>query len=140
MNDIQLNGLENYVTYTSYMPHVEVLQHQSTSQLLLLAVNDVPSAKGIITGKIFEYLATGKPILALVPPDGVAAELINRSGTGFVVPIENIDTIKNKILQLYNEWERGTLNIQPDQKIIDTYSRKSLTGELSKIFNNLTGE
>ena len=65
--------LEKYqfktITKIDYVPHNKVQQYQRNSQVLLLAINKVPSAKGIITGKIFEYLQAKRPILAIGTED-----------------------------------------------------------------------
>ena len=64
--------------------------------MLLLAVNNVKSAKGIITGKIFEYLQAKRPILAIGPVDGDLAEIINDTNSGVVIDFKDVETLKGE--------------------------------------------
>jgi glycosyltransferase involved in cell wall biosynthesis len=74
---IKENNLENHVEIIPYIPHEKVIIEQSSSQVLLLFVNNSPNAKGILTGKIFEYMASGRPILAIGPKDGDTAIILD---------------------------------------------------------------
>jgi len=74
-----------------------------------LVVNNVPSAKGIITGKIFEYLMAKRPILAIAPSDGDLAEIISKTDSGFVVGFNEKDQLKKTILDLYFRFKLGKL-------------------------------
>ena len=76
----------------------------------------IPKAEGrgagILSGKVFEYIAAGRPILALVPPDGAAAQLVRDTGMGEVVDPEDVDAIARALttidgelgVQLAGEW------------------------------------
>ena len=100
--------------------------------MLLLAVNNVPSAKGIITGKIFEYIQAKRPILAIGPEDGDLAEIIGKTQSGSI--IDNEKELKVKILSLYGKYKRG--NLQLNSKNIKKYHRRELTKHLSEIIKN----
>ena len=63
--------------------------------------------KGVLSGKVFEYVAVGRPILALVPPDGAAAELIRETGAGIVVPPDDQDAIVTALRELHERWRDG---------------------------------
>ncbi|MCX7729393.1 MAG: glycosyl transferase family 1, partial [Bacteroidia bacterium] len=65
----------NFIQYTDYLPHAKVLEQEAQSSALLLLINNAPNSKGILTGKLFEYLALQKPILAIGPTDGDAAHI-----------------------------------------------------------------
>lgn len=135
LSDIQFYDLEKYVSIVDYLPHKEVLEVQRSSQILLLVVNNVPSAKGIITGKIFEYLQAKRPILAIGPTDGDMAEIINNTNSGEIIGFEDSDDLKSVILDYYNSYKNGDLNVNSDN--IEQYHRKSLTKELSQVIKNL---
>ena len=135
LSDIQFYDLEKHVSIVDYLPHKEVLEVQRSSQILLLAVNNVPSAKGIITGKIFEYLQAKRPILAIGPTDGDMAEIINSTNSGKIIGFEDSDDLKSVILDYYNSYKNGDLNVNSDN--IEQYHRKSLTKELSQVIKNL---
>ena len=77
-----------------YAPHRRALELQRDSEALLLLIPEAGGrGRGVLSGKVFEYLAAERPILALVPPDGAAAELLRETGAGVVVAPEDIDGI-----------------------------------------------
>jgi glycosyltransferase involved in cell wall biosynthesis len=135
LKDIQFYDLENYVSIVDYLPHKEVLEVQKSSQVLLLVVNNVPSAKGIITGKIFEYLQAKRPILVIGPKNGDLAKIINNTKSGEIVGFEDSNDLKSVILDYYNSYKTGDLNINSDN--IEQYHRKNLTKQLSQVIKNL---
>jgi hypothetical protein len=101
----------------------------------LLAVNNVPSAKGIITGKIFEYLQAKRPILAIAPVDGDLAKIIKNTNSGKVVGFDEKDLLKKYIFDLYQKYKNGSLEIE--SKNIEKYKRKNLTRQLSEVIKSL---
>jgi len=118
-----------------YLPHSEVRKYQQKSQILLLIVNNVPSAKGIITGKIFEYLEAKRPILAIAPVDGDAAAIINTTNAGFVIDFNDASKLKRVILSNYRAFKKQDLRV--DSKNIDQYHRKQLTQKLATIIKTI---
>ncbi len=120
-----------------YVPHNEVKLYQDKSQLLLLAVNNVKSAKGIITGKIFEYLQAKRPILAIGPEDGDLAELLNETNAGCIIDFNNEEKLKKNILKYYKEYKENALLV--NSKNIAQYHRKELTRKLSEIIKDTVG-
>jgi len=135
LKDIKTYGLDENVQLTDYLSHVEVLRHQSSARVLLLVTNNVPSAKGIITGKIFEYLKSKRPILAIAPKDGDLAEIIEKSNSGEVIGFDDEENLKKSVLNLYSKYKKGKLYI--DSKNIDQYHRKNLTKQLAEVIKNL---
>ncbi|MGG6230571.1 glycosyltransferase family 4 protein [Tenacibaculum sp. SDUM215027] len=123
------------ITKIAYVPHKEVQQHQKTSQVLLLAVNKVPSAKGIITGKIFEYLQAKRPILAVGPEDGDLAEILAKTKSGAIVDFDDVVRMKKEIKLLYNQYKKGALEVNSEN--IEQYHRKKLTEKLSIILKQV---
>ncbi|CAM1349026.1 glycosyltransferase family 4 protein [Tenacibaculum crassostreae] len=119
----------------SYVPHSEVQEYQKTSQVLLLAVNNVPSAKGIITGKIFEYLQAKRPILAIGPKDGDLAEILAKTNAGVIVDFDDKKQLKKEIMRLYADYKKGNLRV--DSNNIEQYHRKKLTEQLSIILKQV---
>ena len=89
------------VSKIDYVPHNEVKLYQKQSQVLLLVVNNVPSAKGIVTGKIFEYLQAKRPILAIGSEDGDLAEILNDTNAGSIFNFDEKRKLKAEILGLY---------------------------------------
>ena len=128
--------LEKNVHFLGYKSHSEVNALQYKSQVLILIVNNVPSAKGIVTGKIFEYLKVRKPILAIAPVNGDLAEIVTQTQSGYVIDFNDKVGLKNTILELYAKFKEGKLTV--NSKNIEHYHRKELTKKVSEIINNLT--
>ena len=136
LEEISTNKLEDNVELVAYVSHNKVIEYQKKSQVLLLLLNNVPSAKGIITGKIFEYLMVNRPILAIAPKDGDLAEILNTTNAGNVVDFEDRVTFKNIILELYSKYKQGNLSV--NSKNIEQFHRKELTKKVAEILNELT--
>jgi glycosyltransferase involved in cell wall biosynthesis len=90
------------------------LELQRDSEALLLLIPESGGrGRGVLTGKIFEYLAAERPILAVVPPDGAAADLVRETGAGVVVPPDDEDAIREALLDLHRRWKAGGLDGTP---------------------------
>ncbi|PJA95617.1 MAG: hypothetical protein CO129_10815, partial [Ignavibacteriales bacterium CG_4_9_14_3_um_filter_34_10] len=115
--------------------HSESTRLISNADMLLLIIPDTKNNKGILTGKIFEYLATKNPILGYGPIDGDAAEILNQTNCGKM--FEHGDKCTEYILQTFANWEKE-IPFNPDSDFISQYSRKSLTQALARIFSEMT--
>jgi glycosyltransferase involved in cell wall biosynthesis len=132
-------GLEENVKLVNYVPHKECLELIMNSQaLLLLITTESPRGEGILTGKLFEYLASRKPIIAIAPPNGLAAKIIKSLGVGAVVSPWDVSLIKKTLDTFYEQWKRGELFRAEGN--ISNYSRKFLTQQLAQIFENVSCE
>lgn len=129
-------GLEKYVQYTEYLPHGEIGGVQKASQVLLLLLNNTPNAKGILTGKFFEYLASERPILCIGLTDGDAAKIIDNTKAGYTVGFEDSVSMKKTILRLYDDYKNDKLIVNSQN--INQYSRRNLTHQLADLMNNLS--
>lgn len=122
-------GLSDAVIHIPYLPHDQVITEQRKSSMLLLVVNQTKNAKGIVTGKVFEYLASGRPILAIGPPDGDLAAILADCGAGPVVDYNDKDGM---LKALENP-------VSADPSAIAQFRREALTRKLCDgVFNNLT--
>ena len=119
-----------------YLKHEEVSKYQSTSQVLLLCINNVPSAKGIITGKIFEYLQSKRPILAIGPENGDASVILKNTNAGCIFDFNEKEKLKAYILSLYKQYKVSSLVVE--SKNIEQYHRRNLTEKLANVINNIT--
>ncbi|MCK5815354.1 MAG: glycosyltransferase family 4 protein [Flavobacteriaceae bacterium] len=131
LDELDNNNLGKNLNLIDYLAHNEVQLHQRSAQVLLLAINDVPSAKGIITGKIFEYLVAKRPILAIGPVDGDLAQILNDTDSGVIIDFKNAVSLKSTILELYKKYKNESLKV--NSKNIEQFHRKNLTEKLSKL-------
>ncbi|MEO9511637.1 MAG: glycosyltransferase family 4 protein [Flavobacteriaceae bacterium] len=129
LETIKQNGLQPYVDQLGYLTHEEVLKAQQKSQILLLLEIDSEETKGIIPGKLFEYLNAGRPILAIGPSGWEAGGIVEKTNAGARFTQEETTRIKDLLLTWFNSYQKGRLNLSP--KGIQQYHRKELTKELA---------
>ena len=137
LQEIKAHGLDPYVQVVPYVPHEEVGAIQQSSQVLLLLVNRSANAKGILTGKLFEYLASGRPILCIGPEDGDAARIIRETQAGTTVGFEAKDAMKATLQDLFDRYREGKLATQAGQAA-EPYSRRTLAAAYGKLLDQLT--
>ena len=133
-------GLEENVRFVGYVPHRKGLEFMVNAQVLLLLIT-IEGSKGerILTGKLFEYLASRKPIIALVPENGLAANVIKSLNAGTVVSPRDVQRVKKVIASYFDQWMEEKLSEATDvTSNITLYNRKVLTGKLARIFDKLT--
>jgi len=128
-------SLTNQINIVGYVPHDECIKRQLQSDVLVLIEGTGKGSDAFYTGKIFEYMNTNRPVLAILPEKGAAAELVRKTKIGKVAHTDNIHEIKKVILDYYNKWCEGKLTFSPDWTEIEKYERKELTKELASIFD-----
>jgi len=136
LESIKRNGIENYVELIPYIPHNQVAEEQQKSDALLLFINNTPNAKGVLTGKIFEYMASGRPILCIGPEDGDSARILSETRTGVTAGFDDKSKMKAVILDWMVKHTENQL-VANDTEAVEKYSRRNLTKEFVKILNGL---
>jgi len=134
-DDIGKYGLKTYLNKISYLTHKEVTTLQEQAQVLLLLVNKTPNAKGIITGKFFEYMAARRPILVIGPVGGDVDKILTETKVGLLADYDDAATLEKNILEYYSLYKAG--NLTSSGTNIEKYSRKSLTGEMANVLNTI---
>lgn len=135
LDKLNQKGILQFVRSSESVSHKEAIRYQKKSQLLLITVNKTGDSKGMVTGKIFEYLVSGRPILAIGPEDGDLANILKETGTGVILDFENIIELKQRILGFYEAYKNKSLKVNP--KNLDKYSRKNLTKNMADFLNTL---
>lgn len=129
LGTIERVGLNAYVNNLGYVSHKEAIAHQRKSQVLLLIEIDSIDTKSIIPGKLFEYMVSTRPIIAIGPKDSDFAEIITQTNTGVFFEYSDKVKLKSVILDYYNQFLQGKLQSHPVG--LQQFSRKSLTQELA---------
>ena len=135
-SSLRNNNLSKYTTYLGYVKHKKALEMLKRSTLLLLLIPNTKKNKGIVTGKLFEYLAMNNFILGFGPPDGDAAHILNTTGTGKMFEYSDGEVVQNLISYLFKKWKKNT-SIPLNSHNITQFSRKNLTKKLVHTFKNL---
>ncbi|MBI3509973.1 MAG: glycosyltransferase family 4 protein [Bacteroidetes bacterium] len=131
------NAAKEKVKFLPHVPHHEAVKQMCSGDLLLLVIPDAKGNKGILTGKLFEYLATQKTILCIGPEDGDAAGIISSCGAGMTFDYENENGMKKFILEKYSEWKLKGKTSGADHEAIKKFSREEQAGELLKVLGSL---
>lgn len=126
---IKKYGLEPFVTVEGYVGHDVAITYQQKSQVLLLAEMDSGETKGIIPGKLFEYMAAGRPILGIGPRDWEVATIVSQTKTGAIFDYTSRSDLKNVLLNWFQQYENQDLNVHSVG--VATYSRRELTRQLA---------
>jgi glycosyltransferase involved in cell wall biosynthesis len=138
---IRKYDLSGMIERRGYLPHRDALKILTQADLLLLVVSEARDTELISTGKIYEYLYAQKPILAMVPQDGVAASLIKQFNAGQTIAPNDIIGIERALKSCYAELEswRGRINATPPiyAKDLEFFDRKYLTSNLAEFLNKI---
>ena len=124
-------GLEENWEEVAYVPHEELLNYQRASKVLLVSINNTPNATGILPGKFFEYLASGRPILAIGPKKSDIGTVLDKTNAGFIVDPDDLDGMKSVILSLF----RNESNLVRIEESVQAFSRKQITKQLVELLN-----
>jgi glycosyltransferase involved in cell wall biosynthesis len=117
-------------------PYFEALGSLRSASVLLIVVPPEGGA-GNHTGKLFPYLASGRPILLQAPKSNVAAELVRRSRSGIVIPPDDVDGVANALKTLYADWKRGVGLPDQDRELVARYEANPQAVQLGTLLDRL---
>ena len=132
---IQKYGLMDQCIALGYLSHQKAIQLQYNSQVLLLIEMNLPETKAIIPGKLFEYLAAKRPILAIGPVDSDVEKIIEETNSGSYFDYSEKEKLKKQIGLFYSEYREGHLTL--NSKGLSKFSRKTLTSKMSDLIKSL---
>jgi hypothetical protein len=137
INDSKNYHLESIVQIHGQISHEESIQKQRESQVLLLLTWNDPKEKGVYTGKIFEYLAARRPILAIGLQGSIATDLLTLTKTG--VTVSSDAEIREHILQLYQDYnENGFVKYKGDISEIERYSQREMARKFADVLEDIS--
>jgi len=134
---IEKNQLENHVVKIEYLPHDQIAGVLKSAHLLYLPINNTPKPNSIIPGKIFEYLASGRPVLGTGPVGGDSAAILKKTKSGIMVDFEDEVSLKKVVLDYFSEYGKQE---QVPYQAPPEYSRRNLTARMVDIFNQILQE
>ena len=134
ISSIKEHGLEKYMNLMGYVSHETALKEQKSSQVLLLIEINSPETKCIIPGKLFEYMVSERPILALGPVGADFEQIIKSTNTGVFFTYNEKEALKSQISIYFESFLMKNLSVHAVG--LQKYSRKSLTGDLARLLNS----
>ncbi|SHG35567.1 glycosyltransferase family protein [Chryseobacterium vrystaatense] len=131
LQSIESSNLKNHILNLGYISHDKAVEEMANSNLLLITNFPNASSRGIIPGKIFEYLATGKQIISFGPDQADVARILDETGAGKHFSYQESKLVKDFILEKYELWKKG--NLLENVQNIEQFSRRNLTKKLAEI-------
>ncbi len=131
LQEIRDHGLGEQLEVLPHMEHLDGLRVLGTSAVLLLPLNDSPNAREILPGKMYEYMALGRPILAIGPPGSDCEVILTGAGAGSYHPFGDVTGISSALKQNFLLWQKGEKHSLPRE--IEKFSRRHLAGEMIRI-------
>lgn len=131
LHSIENSSLKNHILNLGYLAHGKAVKEMQNSNLLLITNFPNESSRGIIPGKIFEYLASGKQILSFGPDKADVAKILEETQAGKHFSYQDTEAVKSFILEKFNLWKNGSL--LENTQHIEQFSRKNLTQQLTEV-------
>lgn len=132
---VEKYGLRDYTDFVEFIPHDEAVKLQQQAQVNLLVINNSPNSRTIIPGKLYEYLGSGRPLLAIGPKDSDSAKVIEMTRGGVVHEYDDIEGLKNRILDYFALYNEGKLNGNAEG--IQQFTRRYLAGKYAAVLDSL---
>ncbi|MFM2250564.1 MAG: hypothetical protein RLZZ358_1491 [Bacteroidota bacterium] len=124
--------LQRHIHFAGYVSHQEVFDFYAKADALVLILTDTKNAKGNIPGKLFEYLATGLPVLALGDPQGDSSEILSQAGAGAVLSHGDQPAMRQALRRLYQ-----TAGAQQSVGSLEAYSRKTGSKQVAELLDRV---
>ena len=128
-------GLESSLINMGYQTHSVAVDQQRQASVLILPLRKEPEYRAVLPGKLFEYLASQRPILGIGQPDGAMAMIVNETGTGTVIDWNDKEGISQYIEQCWKRHLEGRLS--SDGADLSRFTRRSLTRRMAGLFDKI---
>lgn len=135
--DIAENGLSDNFKDLGYVPHAQSVAWQKRADILLLPLRKEEESKAILTGKFFEYLAAGKPILAFGPTDGDLADILKKTSAGTICEFADEDSVRKAFTNLWAGRGKITETTSEAEEERQKFSRKKQAGDFAEMLNRI---
>ena len=136
LESLRAEGLEGCLTDMGYQPHSVAVDEQRKASLLILPLRKEPEYKAVLPGKLFEYLASWRPVLGIGQPDGAMSMILNTTKTGVVLDWEDKASLDRFIELCWQNHLKGALTVEDAD--ISQFTRRNLTRRMAQLFESLT--
>lgn len=129
--------LAAHTRFAGNVPHKQLIREYGSSGLLLLILTGYKDAEGFLPGKLFEYLATGIPILGVGPETGDAAQVLLETESGIMISDHRIDAIQNYLETIFKRWQEKNPVSGKAKENRSRYSRRKVTSQLVQLLDHV---
>ncbi|MCR5463470.1 MAG: glycosyltransferase [Bacteroidales bacterium] len=136
VNSIEAAGLGPNLVNLGYQSHEVAVREQRNASVLILPLRKEPEYEAVLPGKLFEYLASRRPILGIGQTDGAMAQVVRNTGSGIVYDWEDEEKIRRWIDFSWDEFKANEL--LDNASDISMYSRRRLTKRLAALLEEIT--
>lgn len=135
---IASSNVQEFTRFTGYVSHAESLQLVRTADLLFLPMHNLPPGRRCksIPGKTYEYMASGRPILAAVP-DGDARDFLSQCGTALLSRPDDVEGMVQQLDRAYDAWKNGGPIGPVNRDFVEQFEGRRLTAKLAQAFDEL---
>ncbi|NML64892.1 glycosyltransferase family 4 protein [Hymenobacter sp. RP-2-7] len=126
-------GLADATEFLPFVPHQQSVAYLLQSSAVLMAIPDVPLNLGILPGKVFEYLATYKPVLCVGPAGSDADHILREAGAGQALPYDDYELMLSTLLALGHRWQQSPDLDLPPSPMVARYSRRGQAARLAQL-------
>jgi glycosyltransferase involved in cell wall biosynthesis len=140
----EVHDMFNATTFKSsievigYVPHEKSISYLLVSHALLLIVDEAKESEEIVPGKVYEYIGSMKPVIAIAPAKGAIADLMHETQAGGIAHQSDIEGIANIILKMYQAFQEGKQIAHPNVDAIKRYERRESTRTLARLLDGLS--
>jgi glycosyltransferase involved in cell wall biosynthesis len=137
LDSLEKHAISDLKILESHVSHATAVKKMVESNLLLFIVPQAENNKAIITGKLFEYLASQTPVFSIGPCGGDAAEIIRAHNRNEMIDYQDVEKIKVSLLQHFAGWQKDKKTVKALSAELWNYTRQGLTEKLAKTLNSM---
>ncbi len=135
---IEAAGLSGNLIDMGYQPHDKAIEEQRSASLLILPLRKEPEYKAVLPGKLYEYLASWRPVLGIGQPDGAMSMILNQTGTGVVIDWNDKASLARFIDTCWEKHLKGELTVGDAD--ISRFTRRNLTRQMARLFDDVLSD
>lgn len=137
--DLAARGLDAVLDWTPRLPHTEAIPAMGHATALILSIEAYQNEQGNMTGKLYEYLGAGRPVVGVGPPAGEAAQLLEATGGGRLFARDDVDGLARHLRALYDRWAAGEDVPGASPEAARPYGRRAQTGAMARVLEAAIG-
>ena len=133
--EVARSGLSDCIEVLGHTSHAEAIAAMRSADALLLVANTTPGAEATVPGKLFEYLAVGRPVLAVAPRESATADVLRQTGGGWLADVSDVNSIACTLRRAYTDRTAAI-----DKNALEAFDRRRLTRDLAVVLDKISAD